>query len=224
MVTNSENNKNVTLDESLILKSLTRQTNKKKVKKTVIPQVICKSIKIISQDRIKIPEIEYFKFPFNPDILNDKSKLFNLIYEEWIVALTDVYKKFISNSQIFYIHFMKSTIIFGNQILCTSEFEENLINEGIKYKKNGTMLLINNSDISILFDFILNFELLQLEKLPFILSKNKFTNSMTYSTKHEETKIVKYKNQIKRYHLVNGFLFAPDFEQFVHHELIFEKI
>lgn len=223
-MTQKKENKKSSFDESLILKSLSKQNVKKVTQKPVIQKKICRAVKIISKYYLEIRKLDYFKFPFNPDITNDESKTFNLIYEEWTVALTDVYRRFGSIGQEFYISFFGSTIIFGKNILCTNELQETLEKQNILFNKTGNLIEVPQTECAGLFDYILNIDVQQFNKLPFILSKDKFLNSLTYSTKVSEMKRVQYKDDIKWYYLIDGYLFAPDFSIYSEHELIFEFV
>lgn len=210
-------------DESAILKSLTKSIEKKPKKKVIIRRNIYRKLKIISKDSIKIRNFDYYKFPFNPEIENDESKLFNLIYDEWLVALTDLYGKYVYQKQHFYVSIGNDIVIFGENVSCSLEFRDILERNQIKYTVVSNFLIIQMEDSPLIFDYILNIELNIMEKLPFILSKKKFTNSISYNTKIVELKRVKDKENMKWYYLIEGYLYGPDFVEYSDHELHFEK-
>lgn len=211
--------------ESLIFNKLKKKLIYKKIKKNLIEKKIYKKIKIISKKKLEIKIINYYKFPFNPYLENDNSKYFLLIQKEWFLALTNIYKLYRKNNQNFFIYFSNFFFIFEKEIFCSNNFKNILEKKKINFienNENNFLKIINNHEI--LFDFILNVELNFNEKLPFILSKNKFYNSICYSTKIIEAKKVKFKNEIKFYYLIDGYLYGPDFEKYDEEEIIFENI
>lgn len=221
---NSKKSKTISsFNEKAIFDSLSKIVPVKKVKKKLNKnETICKRIKIISKKELEIENIKYYKYPFSPQIQNDGSPLFNILYEEWIVALTDLYKLYKSKKHNFYILFSNTLFIFADDIFCSLNFKEVLNKKKIKYVNDKNLLKILPDNDVLLFDYILNNDINVSDNLPFLLSKNPFINSMFYETKVIENKQFKFRNDKRWYYIIEGYLYLSDFVKYAENEIICE--
>lgn len=211
-------------DDNIFLRHLAKKEVQTERRKTFNEKSIYKRLKIISDRELAGRCMEYFKFPFHTNIRNDKSSLFGLLYGEWLVALTAVFRNYKNSrgSKEFYVKFFDKILIFSDFLYCSPSFKEILENNEIVYEEARPMLKVSGIDICVMYDFIVNYQLNQNEKIPFILSRHKFTNGIVYETKFQEGLQVRDKGVLKCYYVIEGYLYGCDFEEYFQNDVFVE--
>lgn len=187
-----------------------------------IKKNIYRRVKIISEQELKGKTMEYFKFPFNADIRNDNSKLFDLIYMEWLIAITSAFKNYRNNKAEFYVRFLDHVFIFSDILYCSTEFKNTLLHNEISYVEETQFLKVSGIDISMVYDYIVNYKLKLNEAVPFILSKCKFINSINYESKFTKTLMVKDRGVLKYYYVIEGYFYGSDFSEYFEKDIVVE--
>lgn len=158
---------------------------------------IFSKIKIISYKEMSFNSIKLYKFPFDINIRNDDSESFNIIFNNYLSALSSVYSNFRRFEEPFKIQIDEEIIFFDEELKTTKGLEKMLINSDVDFIETGTFLTIDRSSLPMLYDMLLNLDIPKNGLLPFILSHYEFENGILYHIKIEKGPIIKGINKIE---------------------------
>ncbi|ELQ74601.1 hypothetical protein THOM_2515 [Trachipleistophora hominis] len=209
-------------DDVFIKQLVKRDTSRKVTPKKCSTMNIYRKVKIVSKNVLEGKRVEYFKFPFNTNIKKDDSDLYNLVYMEWLLAITSVYKNYKNKNEEFYVKFFDKMFIFSTALYCSSACKEILEQLEVEYLNEGSFLKVSGIDVALVYDYVINYEFKPKDKLPFILSKHKFTNSISYDSKFVENQLVRDRGVLKHYYVIEGYLYGHDFSEYFEEDVAVE--
>ncbi len=198
-------------EDDYYISMLFKHNDRKHEEKRKEEKNIFKKIQILSKKELKLVSRKYFKFPFAYDIENDDSRLYHRLRGELIQSLSFVYSNYKRFREPFMVK-IGEDIVFFNKIVTASKSLANFFQRNeIAFKLNGDEIEVADTDISIVYDTIVNMEIGKGEYLPFILSEYEFENSISYHTKIEEGPIVRVGTQKEHSYFIYGPLYSLDY-------------
>lgn len=209
-------------DDILIKQLIKRDVGMKNTPTRCNTMNIYRKVKIVSKKKLKGKHVEYFKFPFNTNIKNDSSDLYSLIYMEWLIAITSAFKNYRNRNEEFYIKFLDKLLIFSTDLYCSSACKEILDQLEIQYVDENSLLKVTGVGISLMYDYVINYELKPKDRMPFILSRHKFTNAISYESRFTESLMVRDRGVLKCYYVIEGYLYGCDFAEYFKEDVAVE--
>lgn len=212
----AQNKEKLKIDDNIFINILKKSPIKTAAKKKILTKTIYNNMRILSPKKLKIPEIKYYKFPFNDHTQNDKSFWYENFYMEWKCALKAVYKNFIKNDVGFYLKFGKDCIEFENKKVVV---DENLRELFLKNDVQSKNMIFEGNDIALVFDLIINYDFVNFS-LPFILCRNEFENGIMYKCKVKDLGIVQNKEKLVYNYFLDGYFWGNDYNDLFEYEVM----
>lgn len=197
--------------DDLILSSLKRTKLQCPVSRQNRKSGVFNKIKIVSKEELAIPSRKYYKFPFDMAIVNDESALFYTIKEKLVTAFSSAYSNYKKFREPFHILLSEGIFHFSNTTTCSLECERLLKLNDIQYSVDRDLIQIHESDVSLVYDVIMNVEIPKGRKIPFILSEFEFDNGMVFRTKLVKGPVVRTCGQTAYAYDLIGPLNSTDF-------------
>ena len=226
--------KKISTDDHSIISKLTKKHSNKQNKskkpklKTLSSTKIIHSLKIISPKILNFKTQSYYKIPFT-QYNNDNSYICKELIREIKNGLIKAFKNYLDDKLYFYLVFEDKEVLFEEFIKVPLSFkyilESNEINFANNSDKNSSkassgaikneyLLIKDILDQKLFIDFIVNFKYSPSSKLPFIISKYQFENSIFYNTEFKHLNTIKDKGDIKYCYEIRGYLICDDFREF----------
>lgn len=192
-----------------------------KVKINIKPD-ICNKIKIIAPQELKFETKRYYKFPFNSNVKNDGSDTFKMIYNAYLTALSAVYSNFKRFKEPFKIFINNEIIFFGPSIKAGIGLDYLFKHGDINFIADNEILVVDEGDVSMVYDMLLNLDVPKGKCIPLILSEFEFENAMVYHTRMERGPIVRTGEKTEYLYTIFGPLYTQEFIEDKSIEVIYE--
>lgn len=172
---------------------------------------IFRKIRIFSKNEIHIPIKKYYKFPFDQNFKNDGTSIFDQISKEIVISLASVYSNYRKFNESFKVVYNGEIIYFEDRVRVSSGLERLLKQNDIQYIGQSDALVVDDSDVALVYDMLMNVEIGRGYCLPFIFSEYEFDNAIVYHTRIEKGPIVSIGAKIEYLFFVHGPLFSLDY-------------
>lgn len=205
-----EANKMSSTTDDEILACIKKQKRPVESKKIDRRYGIFKQIKILSKKEIIVPTKKYFKFPFEINVYNDGSSMFELFRNEFSSALSSVYANYRRFSEPFRVFLQGEVIDFSKNLKCTKGLSRMLTLNDVSFRTEADFLIVEDRDIGIVYDIVLNYDIPVGKPIPFILSEYEFENGIVFRSKFKREAIVKHREQTEFSYVLSGPFFSED--------------
>ncbi|TBU08715.1 DUF5095 domain-containing protein [Hamiltosporidium magnivora] len=190
--------------------------------KEEVHKPILDNFNIIIEEKMDIKMIKYYKFPFSDQIKVSDTQLFAQLYAEWKIAFKNVFSNYRKYSYSFVMKFDSEFLIFDTFLQATLGMKKYFIKNDIKFEQlQNHLKILSPTDILLVYDFIINIEVNQLDNLPFIISKHEYYNSTVYETTITTLKPIKKAENIFFTYKINGYFLYEDFKEYINKQIKF---
>lgn len=172
---------------------------------------IFKKMQVFCKNEISFSIKKYFKFPFDYNIKNDDSDLYHKIHRELLQALSFVYSNYRRFNESFKVKVSDGLICFDKIVKATKYFEKIFRQNDIVYNKTEEYLIVCPEDITLVYDVIMNIEIVKGASLPFIVSEYEFDTAIIYHTSVEIGPVVRMGTQREYSYYIHGPLYSGDY-------------
>lgn len=199
------------VSEDVFFEMLRKKEKTHKTEVVVETAQIYSRMQIFSPEPLEIADVKYYKFPFASDIKNDGSGTFTRLYVEWIRAAQGAYLNFKRHGHAFYLKFEKSLICFGGSAKISRNLKSVLDRNEVAYIENDAWLLVENTEMRLVFDLVMNAPVNVNTEIPFLISKHEFDNSILYRAKVNKRPTLKYRDVTNYHYEIDCYFVGEDY-------------
>ncbi|KAM0678226.1 hypothetical protein BDAP_001241 [Binucleata daphniae] len=184
---------------------------------------IYNNMRVISNKKLEIQKIKYYKFPLYIIHKTENNDWFDFWLHEWKKAFISIYKNFKELKQTFYILYKDCIFEFSNNDVKVDKSIKCMLDENeIVYQMHMDYILVTNIDVAMLFDMLINVNYHKKVIIPFILSYNEFENGCMYYTNIKKETSVLYQNKTSYCYYVEGYFYGSDYKELFDNDIVFD--
>lgn len=232
-VTNTNETINHITQEPVTQESATQESNfinilhKKKedvqTKTKYASNKIYKNMRVISNKKLEIQKIKYYKFPLYIIQKTENNDWFDFWLHEWKKAFISIYKNFKELKQTFYVLYKDCIFEFNNNDVKVDKKMKYMLDENeIAYQMHMDYILVTDIDVAMLFDMLINVDYHKKVIIPFILSYSEFENGCMYYTNIKKETSVLYQNKTSYCYYVEGYFYGSDYKELFDNDIVFD--